>query len=84
MKGSVLINALYDHCNKFFQDSGLLRDFGFESDGTIVPALFTDDDSKIEFQDPHNDHPYVITRRNYKDQVQYSWMAHLPLTQESS
>jgi hypothetical protein len=84
IKHKAVINSVFDHWIAFFKDSGLPRDFGFDLDKTIVHLLYTDDDSDKNFQDPHTDYPYVITRRNMKDRVRLSWTAHMPLTEEGS
>jgi hypothetical protein len=83
-KDLALINSVYGKCIKFFQDLGLPRDFGFNLDNMIIRALFTDNDSDINFQDPHTDYSFAITRRNLKDRVQLSWSAHFPITREGS
>jgi hypothetical protein len=84
IKHKALINSVFDHWIAFFKDSGLPSDFGFDLDKTIAHLLYTDDDSDKNLQDLHMDYPYVITRRNIKDRVRFSWMAHMPLTEEGS
>jgi hypothetical protein len=84
IKNKVLINSVYDHCNAFFQAAGHPRDFGFDLDKTIAHVLYTDDDSRNNFQNPHTDFPFVMTRRNLKDRARFSWVAHMPLTEEGS
>jgi hypothetical protein len=84
IKHKALITSVFDHWIAFFKQSDLPRDFGFDLDKTIVHLLYTDVDSDKIFQNPHTDYPYVITRRNMKDRVRFSWTAHMPLTEEGS
>ncbi len=83
-KDLALINAIHSTCNKIFKDLHLPTDFGFDLDYTIIHALFTNDDSNINFHEPHTDYPYVITRRNLQEQVCLSWTAHMPISKEGS
>jgi hypothetical protein len=83
-KDLALINAIHSTCNEFFKDLHLPTDFGFDLDYTIIHALFTYDDSNINFQDPHTDYPYIITRRNLQEQIRLSWTAHMPISKEGS
>ena len=83
-KDLALINTIHSTCNKFFKDLHLPTDFGFDLDYTIIHAIFTDDDTSTNFQDPHTDYPYVITRKNLQEQVRLSWTAHMPISKEGS
>jgi len=73
---------VYETFNNFFKVSGIPRDLGVNLDYTIIHLLFTDDDPSVNFQDPHTDYPYYITRRNLIDRIRLSWTAHLPITPE--
>jgi len=83
LKDSKTINQ-YKTFNNFFKVSGIPRDLGVNLDYTIIHLLFTDDDTSVNFQDPHTDYPYHITRRNLIDRIRLSWTAHLPITPEGS
>jgi hypothetical protein len=84
LRDSKAINQIYKTFNNFFKVSGIPRDLGVDLDYTIIHLLFTDDDTSINFQDPHTDYPYHITRRNLIDRFRLSWTAHLPITPDGS
>jgi len=84
LRDSKTINQVYKTFNNFFKVSGIPRDLGVNLDYTIIHLLFTDDDTSVNFQDPHTDYPYHITRRNLIDRIRLSWTAHLPITPEGS
>jgi hypothetical protein len=84
LRDSKTVTQIYKTFNNFFKVSGVPRDLGVDLDYTIIHLLFTDDDTAINFQDPHTDYPYHITRRNLIDKVRLSWTAHLPITPDGS
>jgi hypothetical protein len=53
------MQELYDKSNTFFEQAGLFEEFPADLDKTIIHALFTDQDSNINFQHPHMDFDYL-------------------------
>jgi hypothetical protein len=68
----------------YFKASGIPKDLGVDLERTLIHALFTDNDAAINFQDPHTDYPYCITRRNLKEKIRYSWTGHMPILPDRS
>jgi hypothetical protein len=84
-KGYKIIEDLYDNCIEFFTSRGTYEEIQADPEKTIIHALFTDyDENNKTFQQPHTDYAYMPTKSKSTKPPNYSWTAHMPITEEGS